>query len=660
MKSQYNTRNHTGIESPGSVRPQVAARIRSQVVLFACQVVALICTVGAATTVSGAEGRPNILWITVEDMSPTLGCYGDTFANTPNLDAFAKTSVRFSHAFASSPVCSPSRSCLITGTQAPILGTHNMRSEFPLPDSVLGFPARLRDLGYYTTNNVKTDYNTSSAEEIIRVGWDENSSQATWRNRRGDQPFFAVFNLMTTHQSRTMVWSYDEFVKEIQSKMPTGSLHDPKAVPLPPYYPDTPLIRKTVARYYDCVSYMDTQVGKILDDLREDGLDENTIVFFYSDHGSGMPRHKRLLLDSGMRVPLMIRFPRKFAHLAPKSPGETCDRLVSFEDFGPTVQRLAGIEQLDDYMTGQPFLGEHQAAPREYVFGHRDRIDEVVDMARSIRDKRYLLIRNYMPHLSYNQPSAWVDQSEMSHVFYGITAQDDGAMTPSLWHFVRPQRETVELYDYINDPMNLENLASRPQFQHVVKRLSDRLERELLETKDLGFLPETQQTKIAEDQPPMLWRMSEAYDLETILEVVKLIGSGKESEIRRWTTSHDAAVRYWAMVALSACPSLDPKSSRRLTEALHDVDEMVRIEAATALAGHGELDPALAVLASMLEGDRLDVVLRAARAVEMLGEDARSLHPQMQALMDRFAETEGDAAWFIRFTTTGYLNRVEK
>ena len=272
-------------------------------------ILSFLLSLGA--TVSAAE-RPNILWITAEDMSPVLGCYDDQFAVSPNIDRLAKESVRYTRAFASAPVCSPSRSCLITGCYPPSLSTQQMRSGFAIPKSMRGFPEHLRARGYYTSNNVKTDYNTGNYADIIRHSWNESSATAHWRKRPDEkQPFFSIFNLMTSHQSRSMVWPYERFKKDVQSRLSVSEIHDPTKVPLPPYYPDTPLIRRELARFYDCVTAMDKEVGVILQQLEDDGLADNTIVFFYSDHGNGMPRHKRALLDSGMHVPLLIRFPKK-------------------------------------------------------------------------------------------------------------------------------------------------------------------------------------------------------------------------------------------------------------------------------------------------------------------------------------------------------------
>ncbi|MEE3218890.1 MAG: sulfatase, partial [Planctomycetota bacterium] len=283
----------------------------------------LVATVCAVTGFA-AEESPNILWITAEDMSAVLGCYGDDYATTPNIDRLAEQSVRYTHAFATAPVCSPSRSCLITGCYAPSLGTQQMRSAFPIPTHMQGFPALLRRRGYYTSNNVKTDYNTANWKQITAASWNESSNNGHWRNREDkSRPFFSVFNLMTSHQSRSMVWPHARFVKEVQSRLAAGEIHDPAQAPLPPYYPDTPVVRRTVARFYDCVTAMDKEVGALLKQLADDGLAEDTIVFFFSDHGTGLPRHKRARLDSGMHVPLLIRFPDKFKHLAAAKPGES-------------------------------------------------------------------------------------------------------------------------------------------------------------------------------------------------------------------------------------------------------------------------------------------------------------------------------------------------
>lgn len=610
----------------------------------------LSLTICLFTLDAANASQPNILWITAEDMSPVLGCYGDDFAITPNIDQLATESVRYLNAFATAPVCSPVRSCLITGVYAPSLGTHNMRSAFAIPEHIRGFPAYLRDAGYYTSNNVKTDYNTSSWKRLIAESWHESSNTAHWRKRSDKQkgrPFFSVFNLMTSHQSRSMVWTHERFQKEVQSRLAPHEIHDPAQVILPPYYPDTPFIRRTVARFYDCVTAMDHEVGAILRQLEEDGLADDTIVFFYSDHGSGMPRHKRALLDSGMHVPLLIRFPEKYRHLAPVPAGKTTDHLVSFIDFPPTVLTLAGVD-VPAHMQGQPFLGAKKHKPREYAFGHRDRVDEAIDVARSVRDKQYLYIRNYMPHLSYNQPTAWPDLGQIRHEFYRLT--DRNKMTAAQWHFAGPTRPREELYDCRTDPQNLRNLADSPEHLDVLTQRRIALRQHLSATRDLGFLPEVAASKLFKDVAP--WTAARDPDFE--------------QQTRRVTS------RYWQAIAAAGVKSIDAEGVAELKDMLKEESLAVRIAAADALARHDQVQLALPVLLKFLEHEDLTVVLHAARTIELTGQDAGAAIPAMRKLLERaerlrpsntpatFVQSgDQDLAMFASFAAQGFLNRVD-
>lgn len=573
-----------------------------------------------STTAANAD-QPNILWITAEDMSPTLGCYGDDYATTPNIDRFATQSVRYSHAFATAPVCSPSRSCLITGCYAPSLGTQQMRSAFPIPEFMTGFPAILREqLGYYTSNNVKTDYNTANWEKIVAASWNESSDDAHWRKRNDaekEMPFFSIFNLMTSHQSRTMVWPYEQFQSEVQSRLSAEEIHDPATVPLPPYYVDTPIVRRDLARYYDCVTVMDQEVGQILEQLETDGLADDTIVFFYSDHGSGMPRHKRALFDSGTHVPLLIRFPEKWRHLAAAKPGETTDRLVSFVDFGPTVLSLAGAD-IPYYMQGWPFLGKDETLPRDVVFGHRDRVDEVRDLSRSVRSQRWLYIRNFMPHLGYNQPTSWPDQGDIRHEFYRLT--DEEKMTPAQWQFAGPTRPVEELYDCKEDPLNLNNLAESKDDEAIfqLRMLRGKLHKDLVLGRDFGFVAESEAWRITHGSTP--WGVARdkdrAPDFETILAAAEDVGTaGKEIALSN-LTDENPHVRYWGAIALTNLPELSSAARKALTEALADDSAAVRIEAASALARHGE-DSARSTLLAELKNDDLTTILHAVRNLEV-------------------------------------------
>ncbi len=590
----------------------------------------LLATLALLTAcgVAGADDRPNILWITAEDASAALGCYGDEYAITPNVDEFATESTRYTHAFATAPVCSPSRSCLITGCYAPSLGTHNMRSAFPLPAFVHGFPKYLRDAGYFTTNNVKTDYNTSSWKRLVEESWNESSDTAHWRKRpNADQPFFSVFNLMTSHQSRSMVWPRERFVAEVQSRLEPDEIHDPAEATLPPYYPDTPTVRRTWARFHDCMTAMDKEVGTLLAQLEEDGLADDTIVFFYSDHGTGLPRHKRCLLDSGMHVPLLVRFPEKYEHLAPTAPGKTTDRLVSFVDFAPTVLSLAGVE-----------------IP-EYV------------------------LRNYRPDLGWNQPTAWPDLGEIRKEFGFV----DPAVGGAQMHFVLPSRGREELYDCENDPLNLVNLMlSRKSYADVAEPLKAALAEHVRETRDLGFLPESLAATTFEGTTPWQAVRGDDVGLAGAIVAASEIGTYDDKVHLELLESDDPAVRYWGTVGLGCLSRWRSGTTDALRRTLDDEVPAVRTAAANALARKHEVEDALPVLIDALESDDLNVVLHAARTVQLLGRDARAAVPAMRKVAERAerirpADTpatfvlsgEQDLAMFCSFAANAFLDEVE-
>ena len=620
------------------------------------------------TLMLGAEEseRPNILWLTVEDMSPTLGCYGDDFAKTPFLDSFSKKSVNYSNAFATAPVCSPSRSCLINGVYAQSQGTHQMRSAYKIPDFMKGFPSLLRKAGYYTSNNVKTDYNSANFQQIINSSWDESSATADWRGRKKGQPFFSVINLMTTHQSRTMVWPYKQFQEEVQSSLKPNEISNPAEVPLPPYYVDTPVVRKTVARFYDCVAVMDKEIQGILAKLEQDGLAENTIVFFYSDHGSGMPRHKRALLDSGMKVPLMVYFPEKYKHLAPSKSGSWTDRLVSFVDFGPTVLSLLGLD-IPEYMQGNAFLGKNKADERTFIYGHRDRVDEVIDMSRSVRNKKYLYIRNFMPHLSYNAPTGWPDLGEIRHEFY--KAAKEGNMTSAQWHFAGPTKAVEELYDCEADPLNLNNLAQSAEHRGELNTLRSELKRHILEIKDMGFVPESHEDEM--NKAGLSWdrlRQSD-FQLKDIMEAAFLAGTDKTQSFLEFMKSTNENIRYWGVHGLSHTSSIDITSLQALKMALTDKSSAVRVQAATALLTIGKSkDESYKVLAKELESSNFAAIMHAARNIELLGSKAIALLPEMKLLDQRMKDMrpagvpatvvqsgDVDMAMFIGFSTNAFI-----
>lgn len=630
----------------------------------------LVCNADTFS-IAGEPERPNILWITTEDMSPTLGCFGDTFAISPEIDRLSRNSIKYTHAFATAPVCSPTRSCLITGCYATSLGTEQMRSAFPVPDFMKGFPALLRETGYYTTNNFKTDYNTSSADRIIAASWDESSPQAHWRNRPDPkQPFFSIFNLMNSHQSRTMVWSQERFRDEVQSKLSPDQIHDPSTAPVPPYYPDTLVTRRIVARYYDCVTAIDKEVGQILGQLEEDGLAENTIVFFYSDHGSGMPRHKRLLHDSGMHVPLLIHFPKKWAHLAPQTMGTTTDRLVSFVDLPPTVLNLVGIEP-PTYMQGQSFL-DPNSIEREYVYGHRDRIDEVIDLARSVRSKQYLYIRNYHAHQSWNQFSAYSDLSEIRHEFYRTSELKQASPTQN--QYSGPTKPIEELYDCRADPQNLDNLAALPEHAQTLMRLREASQQHNIESGDLGFIPESYAWKLFANSTP--WEKSREPGFDEHVNAALAANGRLDNDAGKsidMLSSHSPSARYWGVIEIASQKAVSQNELKKIRALLTDHSSAVRIEAANILARNGELGLAMPVLTQALESKNLTIALHATRTIELLGTQAVSAIPNMRSIAERseklqasdtpavFSQSgEKDLAMFCGFSANGFLTRIQQ
>ena len=438
--------------------------------------------------------RPNILWITCHDISPDLGCYagvwpGAEYARTPNLDQLAAEGVRFDNAFTVAPVCAPSRSAIITGMFPTAIGTMHMRSHAVPPPEVHCFPEYLRAAGYHCTNFF-TDYQFKTPVTV----WDENSPQAHWRNRPDPaQPFFSVFCGMMTHESQIDVG--DEQHRQSTGSLTPAERHDPSAAPLPPYYPDTPVFRQAWARYSDTITAMDHWAGDLLRQLEEDGLADNTLVVFWSDHGRGFPRAKRWPYESGLHVPLIVRWPSKIA------PGTVRTELVYLMDLAPTMLTAAGLP-VPDHMHARPLFdaqGRPSAHPRQYVFGHRDRMDETEDTMRTVRDHRFRYIRNYYPdrpyaqHLDYaERMSTWRELRRLRFEEARLRGQGEipNLLTPTQRRFLGTTKPEEELFDVHADPYEIHNLAADPRYAADVKRLRNELEQWQQRYGDLGLLPE--------------------------------------------------------------------------------------------------------------------------------------------------------------------------
>jgi len=467
----------------------------------------------------------------------------------------------------------------------------------------------------------------------------------------------AVFNFMTTHQSRTSVWPHEQFEDEIGSKLSPDQRHDPAAANLPPYYPDTAEARRAWARYHDCITRMDQEAAELLRQLDADGLAEDTIVFFYGDHGMGMPRGKRVLHDSGMQVPLIIRFPEKWRHLAPAAPGGTSDRLVSFVDFAPTVLSLCGVP-IPQHMQGGAFLGAAAGEPRRFVYGTRDRVDEVFDLSRSVRDDRWLYIRNFMPHLSWMPPERFSDGSTFRQELKRLAAA--GRLDADQLAYAAPRRALEELYDTLADPHQLRNLAASPLHRARLETMRGELRKWQIESRDAGLLAEPQVwDRIgAEGTPFDLARDARRYPLERLLEAADLVGRNEGWEQRvKLLADADDGLRYWAAVGCSAARSLPESARIVLRERLADSSAVVRIEAASALAHQGETEESLPVLGAALVKDEPEAALHAARALELLGPRAISLRAEMRQALERAQGQGSDMMMFIRFSLEASLER---
>lgn len=460
--------------------------------------------------------RPNILWISSEDNGPQLGCYGDRFATSPHIDALAAKGLRFNRCWSNAPVCAPARTTIITGMYATSFGASNMRSRGTRKPNTLLLPELLRAEGYYCTNNVKEDYNFNATTKP----WNESSNKAHWRNRKDQTPFFSVFNFTTTHESQIR-------------KRPHEAKKDPAKVPVPPYHPDLPEVRQDWAQYYDKIEEMDSQVGKVLQELEADGLSDSTIVFYFGDHGSGMPRSKRWLYQSGLHVPMIVYIPEKLRALAGESyrPASTSDRLIAFVDLVPTVLRLVGAG-IPNYLEGTPFLGTNIPDAPKFAFGFRDRMDERIDMSRAIRNDRYLYIKNFMPIRPQGTFLTYMFQTPTTQVWK--KAFDDGKLNDAQSFFWKP-KPPEELYDLTSDPFQIKNLAGAKELAPVQTELRAQLRQHMIRTQDKGVVPEA---IVKANQIDSNWNWSDLVD-------AAFQGSSPDASVPD-LSSANPGVRYWA------------------------------------------------------------------------------------------------------------------
>lgn len=566
-----------------------------------------------------AADRPNILWITSEDNSPYLGCYGDLQAKTPNLDRLATQGVRYRNAFASAPVCSAARSTLITGMNACTLGIHNHRSSVQVPKSVVYYPQVFRKAGYYCTNNSKTDYNmevNGKRAGAQVVGWHASSNKAHYKNRPEGAPFFAVFNTTLSHEGQTTDGAYFKRRKQL----PKERIVPPGKVILPPYHPDTPVIRENWSRYFDNLWLMDKEVGRRLRELEESGEAENTIVFYYADHGGALPRGKRNIHDSGTRVPLIIRFPEKWKHLAPAKPGEWVDNPVAFVDFPATAANVAGLK-IPSMWEGRPFLGP-KAELRDHVYLFRGRMDERFDTVRAIRTKDFLYVRNFSPHRPLGQAYTYPFRvlASMGSWYDAFKAGRCNEVQARYW---KP-KEGEEFYRIKDDPFQIKNLINDPAVQNQLFRARLLMHQEILMSGDTGLIPEGMYAALAGEGTIYEYAQSNEPALRKALDAALQAASGNLNLVKslqaRMTSGSDLE-RYWAATGALIYGKKGGALKGTLTTLLEDSVLDVRVMAAEALGHQGQAAKVAPVLINVIKSGNEHEALAAITALENFGRE---------------------------------------
>ncbi|MBT5815427.1 MAG: sulfatase [Opitutales bacterium] len=599
--------------------------------------------------------KPNIVWISAEDISAHLGCYDDPHAITPHLDKLATEGMRYTHAFTTAGVCAPCRSGIITGMYQTTLGTQHMRGSAQLPAEIKPFPTYLRQAGYYCTNNSKTDYQF----ETPKGSWDDSNGKAHWRNREDkDQPFFSVFNFTGCHESGI---ASEKKYFEVTKDLTPDQRQDANALTtFPPYYPDTPAAREDWKRNYELITAMDAWAGDLIAQLKEDGLYENTIIFYWSDHGVGLPRAKRWLYDSGTRVPLIVRIPESLRESGQGVPRTVTDRLVSSIDFGPTVLNLAGIA-VPSHVQGKPFLGSNPATPREFVFGARDRMDERYDIIRMSRDKRYKYIRNYEPLKTYyqfmNTPEKGATMADLRRL------HEAGKLPPAAEYYFSPTKPVEELYDTWTDPHEIRNIAAEPGNADKLSRLRDAHLDWVKRTGDTGLIAEPiilEREKTIGHRYGILRQSNDPTFSDRLADIAVQASEGPTAlpKLLKAMKDGDAAIRYWGAVGIANIGAPARSAAKTMRAALKDESAVVRIAAARALCRLDMPKAALPVLVGELDRGEQWERLHAAIVLDQIDEMARPVVVEMHAALKPREDLYAKGKYTVRVLNRA-LNQLE-
>jgi arylsulfatase A-like enzyme len=550
-------------------------------IIGACALIGIlsdISKVGAAESI--AESRPNILWVTSEDNSHHwMGCYGNSAASTPNIDSLAAQGIRFKYAYSNAAVCAVARNTLILGRYACGTGAQNMRSRYPVPDSFRAYPSWLREAGYYCVNRAKTDYNFRTDD---KSHWDECSPQAHWKHRAEGQPFFAVFNTTISHESSLFQDKTEDYRR--QGLIPKSPTRDPARVTLPPHYPDTAEIRQDWVTYMDVIAAMDRQIGSWLDELDDENVRENTIVFYYSDHGGILPRSKRYINDTGTHVPMIVRFPKKWQHLAPAGPGTVSGRPVSFIDLPPTVFSLAGVE-IPKQFQGRPFAGQAAKENEPYVFLFGQRFDSrMLRFVRGVTDGEYRYIRNFYPH-RHRGILAGYPHGQAGWRSLLKLKQAGNLNETQLAYWAAPQ-PVEELYHTERDPWELTNLAEEPAEQERLERMREATMRKMREIGDAGLVPESMYESISTRGTIYEYVHDDDFPYDDVLQTALAAGDAADGVLQQLRVAMQHAhpvMRYWGATGCTILRKADATTKNRLWELRQDPAPSVRLAAAEAL-----------------------------------------------------------------------------
>jgi uncharacterized sulfatase len=532
-----------------------------------------------------AVDRPNFVWLLSEDNSKHyLKHFDPDGAPAPNIEKMAANGLTFDRAFSCAPVCSVARTTLATACYAPRIGTqyHRKSKVAPLPPGQKMWAAYLRQAGYYTTNNSKTDYNV----EGIKDAWDMSSKKAHWRNRKDkSQPFYHMQTHGVSHESSL------HFKKGVFDKKDVKT--DPKSVKLADYHPDTELFRFTHARYHDRMKDNDNYVGKFLKQLEDDGVLEDTFVFYFGDHGGVLPRGKGYAYESGLHVPLVVRIPENFKHLVDGKKGDRVNGFVEFVDFGPTVLNLAAVKGSEGF-DGTAFLGKGvtmaEVNSRDEAFGHADRFDEKFELVRTLRRGKFKYMRNYEGYLpdglQNNYRYKMLAFEEWRQLFKA------GKLNAAQRQFFEPKPPEL-LYDLEADPHEVNNLANDPKHADTLKQLRGRLQERLKAMPDLSFHPESVMVANAMANPTAYGK-KHAADIASLIDTIDLAllpFDQAQPKLAAALKSDNAMQRYWALTACSQFgDAAKPLSSAAKASLTHD-SMIVRTRAAEFLAIIGAADP---------------------------------------------------------------------